>query len=364
MRVKLTCFLVVCICCSWDRTLWAQVYQNEFLAIGIGGRAQGMSGAVLSSNQDVFNTYWNPAGLTGIRSPLEVGAMHAEWFTGAVKHDYIGVAKSLDTVRRSVAAVSVIRNGVDQIPNTLQLIDPSGAINYDNISTFSFASYGIFLSYAQALAGSPYWSVGGNAKVLYQQAGPFGRAWGIGLDLSVMYVRQRLRFTIVGRDITTTYNRWTYSFTEEEKQVLQATGNDVVLASSEVTRPSILPGIGYRWDIGRYSVLVEGMAHITFDGQRNVLVSSSALNLDPAFGLEFGYKDVVYLRGGIGTFHKVKDIVDPTRTSTAFRPSFGIGLKFGRLVIDYALTNVGQSDNNRYSHIFSAILGFKGKKQA
>lgn len=69
-------------------------YSNEFLAIGINTRAQGMSNAVCAHTDDLTAAYWNPAGLTEIKSPLQVGAMHAEWFAGIGKFDYIGFAKS------------------------------------------------------------------------------------------------------------------------------------------------------------------------------------------------------------------------------------------------------------------------------
>jgi hypothetical protein len=342
--------------------LYAQVYQNEFLSIGIGARGQAMMNANVASSSDVFSTFWNPAGLTRIEAPLQIGAMHAEWFTGAVKHDYLGIAKSLDETNKSFAAISVIRNGVDNIPNTLNLYDSNGAINYDNISEFSYASYGIFLSYARALKNQN-WRVGANTKILYSQAGPFGKAWGIGIDLSLLYEKNGFIFSVLGRDITTTYNRWTYTFTDEQKEVFLLTGNEILAASTEITRPSLIPAVGYKFQFKNYSLLTELMGHMTIDGQRNVLVSTSSFNIDPAMGLEVGYKELLFIRGGLGNFQRIRNIVNPEQTNLTLRPAFGLGLVFGRLYIDYALTNVGQSANNRYSHIFSAILSFKTREK-
>jgi uncharacterized membrane protein YfcA len=44
----------------------ASVYVNEFLQIGVGARAMGMSQAQVSSVNDVTSGYWNPAGLMGL----------------------------------------------------------------------------------------------------------------------------------------------------------------------------------------------------------------------------------------------------------------------------------------------------------
>ena len=87
----------------------AQSYSNEFLAIGVGARAHGMSGAITASTSDVYSTYWNPAGLTGIESPVQLGLMHAEWFAGVAKYDFLGFAKPLGGDKKRTVGVSIIR---------------------------------------------------------------------------------------------------------------------------------------------------------------------------------------------------------------------------------------------------------------
>ena len=52
---------------------------------------------------------------------------------------------------RSAVGISLIRFGVDDILNTTQLIDDQGNINYDRISLFSTADYGLTFSYARKL---------------------------------------------------------------------------------------------------------------------------------------------------------------------------------------------------------------------
>ena len=63
-------------------------YSNEFLSLGIGARAYGMGGAVVSSVNDVTAGYWNPAGLVEIKDNIQLSFMHNEQFAGIAKHDY------------------------------------------------------------------------------------------------------------------------------------------------------------------------------------------------------------------------------------------------------------------------------------
>ena len=64
--------------------------------------------------------------------------MHAEYFAGIAKYDYVGGVSRIND--SSSLGVSVIRFGVDNIPNTLELIDNDGNIRYDRISSFSSAA--------------------------------------------------------------------------------------------------------------------------------------------------------------------------------------------------------------------------------
>ena len=90
-------------------------YSNEFLNIGVGARALGMSNSIIASSDDVTAGFWNPTGLCSIESDMQIGLMHAEYFAGIAKYDYGGIAKKIDS--SSAFGVSFIRFGVDNIPN-------------------------------------------------------------------------------------------------------------------------------------------------------------------------------------------------------------------------------------------------------
>lgn len=337
----------------------AQKYSNEFLSIGVGARAHGMSGAQTAIANDLTAAYWNPAGLSEIETPLQLSAMHAEWFAGVGKYDYIGFGKLLNRERQSYLAFSVIRLGIDQIPYTINLVEPDGTINYDNVTEFSAADYAIMGSYARKLR-NPAFSVGSSVKIIRRVIGNFGNSWGFGADVGVQYHKGNLLLGIQGKDLTTTFNAWSFNLTDREKEVFTLTQNEIPQSNTEITRPKFILGSGYKIKAGAKTTLLPALdLEFTTDGQRNVLVSSKSINIDPRFGFEADYDNFVQLRAGIGNFQKIKDDFNPEKSSLSFQPNFGIGIKLGRIHVDYALTDIGNVAQVQYSHIISLRLDFK-----
>ena len=67
-------------------------YSNEFLSIGVGARAFGMSNSVVASTDDVTSGYWNPAGLVGQEDKLQISFMHSNYFNGLANYDYLALS--------------------------------------------------------------------------------------------------------------------------------------------------------------------------------------------------------------------------------------------------------------------------------
>ena len=116
--------------------------------IGVDAAALGMSNAVTANTGDVNSGYWNPAGLLKIED-REVALMHASYFANIAQYDYVAFATKIDD--QSAWGISLIRFGVDDILNTTQLIDSQGNIDYNRISLFSTADYGLTFSYARKM---------------------------------------------------------------------------------------------------------------------------------------------------------------------------------------------------------------------
>jgi len=324
-------------------------YSNEFLTLGVGARGLAMGTVQSASVSDVTAAYWNPAGLNAVNNS-QVGVMHAEWFAGIGKYDYFGFAKPIDYGNKAIG-LSIIRFGVDDIPNTLNVIDPDGNVNYDNITTFSAADYAAILSYAFNFRD---FRVGANAKVIHRRVGSFAKSWGFGLDVGAQYdVSDQLSLGLTIKDLTTTFNAWSFDFTEEEKAVLALTDNVIPVSSVELTGQRVIFGAAYDFTLGEKLGLLAAIdLDITFD-ERNTLIHSSALSIDPHIGLELDYKDFIYLRTGINNIQRYLDDTDPTKEVLSIQPSLGLGIRVNRITIDYAFTGLNKVDLGVYSNVFS-----------
>ena len=336
----------------------APKYSNEFLSIGVGARALGMSNAYITSSNDVTSGYWNPAGLLGIKNNLQVGLMHSEYFAGIAKYDYGAVATRLDST--SAMGFTLIRFAVDDIPNTTELIDANGNVDYDRITSFSAADYAFLFSYAKKLKKEGL-NVGGNVKVIRRKVGDFAGAWGFGLDAGMQYEKGKWKFAAMARDVTSTFNAWSFDLTDQMKEVFAVTGNEIPENSVEITLPKVLLGSARKFKIykDKLSLLTELDLDLTFDGKRNVLIKSKAVSIDPHWGFELGYLDLVFLRGGIGNIQQSTDVIG--RHITTWQPNLGVGLKLKSLSLDYALTDIGDRSVALYSNVFSLRLDINKK---
>lgn len=336
----------------------APKYSNEFLSIGIGARGLGMSGALSASVNDVTAGYWNPAGLTLGKGDMQFGLMHAEYFAGIAKYDYAALAAPIDATR--TIGLSLIRFAVDDIPDTIDLIDADGNINYDKLRSFSAADYAFLFSYSKItkINGLRY---GVNAKVIHRKVGDFAKAWGFGLDAGLQYEKDRWRFGAMARDITSTFNSWSYN-TERIEEVFNQTGNEIPENGTEITLPKLILGFSHITSIrDKFTIQPELDFDITFDGKRNVLIQGDPISVEPHLGLELGYNNLVFLRGGVGNIQKYEDF--DGSESTSIQPNFGIGIKIKSVSIDYALTNIGSVGETLYSNIFSLKFALYKKKK-
>ena len=367
MKPFLSClFLSITIFLSVSATAQFRKYSNEFLNIGAGARGLAMGSSQVASVMDGTAGYWNPAGLVGVKDHPNLNLMHSEYFAGIGKYDYASIAFPTTNNKRTIA-ITGLRFAVDDIMNTLFLVEPDGSINYNNIQAFSSADYAFLFSMAQKLKESEKKNVhfGINAKVIHRNVGRFAKAWGFGVDAGLQIFSNKWKFGIVGKDITTTFNAWSFSFSEREKEVLYLTNNEIPVKSTELTSPRLVLGIGRDFKFSKkVSMLAEANIDLTFDGQRNTLISSDPVSADPKLGLEFNISNVFFIRGGINNFQRALADGDTLNQKKVwiYQPSAGAGFRISNVTIDYAFSNLANQSNPLFTHVFSLRLNMVGDK--
>ncbi len=366
MRLALIPMLFILL--SGNSLCYAQrkIYVNEYLNIGVGGRGLSMAGSQSATVNDVTSGYWNPAGLMGIEDDIQVGLMHAEYFSGNAKYDYGSIAKTLKKQKRTVG-ISFLRFAIDDIPNTIDYVQPDGSFDESKLKSLSAGDYAFLLSYAQGLKlfknAEIKTNVGGNAKIIYRHLGTMANAWGFGIDLGIQSVYKGWQFGIMAKDITTTYTSWSFHLTDREKQVFYQTGNEIPIKSYEVMYPRLNLGAAHKLlkPGKKIQVLAELNADITTDGKRNTVISTKAFSVDPHLGFEGSYKDMVFLRLGVGNFQRVLDDRDTANQKkyTMWQPSAGLGLNIRIFTIDYAFTSLQAQSSPLFTHIVSVRINMR-----
>jgi hypothetical protein len=347
MLKKLRFSLLLLLCASASAQT-VRKYSNEFMSIGVDAAALGMANAMTACTNDVNSGYWNPAGLINLEDS-QLSLMHANYFANIAQYDYIAYANAID--HESAWGISLIRFGVDDIMNTTELIDSQGNVDYNRISLFSTADYGVTFSYARKpqLSGFQY---GINAKIIHRIIGKFASSWGFGFDAGLQFERNDWKFGLMLRDITTTYNVWSINETEYKKIANAIPGqNQELPESTEITAPKAQLGLSKKYIIHYdYSILAAANLNMQF-AKTNDIVATDFVSIDPALGFEFGYTDLVFLRAGVGNFQNIQQIDNSEKVG--FQPNIGLGFKYKGIQIDYALTNLGNQSAALYSNIFS-----------
>jgi predicted porin len=226
------------------------------------------------------------------------------------------------------------------------------------------------LSYARKL-GLEGLSVGANAKLIYRNVGSYANAYGFGIDAGVQYNHNGWRLGLMARDITTTFNAW--SIDADKFKANTIPGEAIPTNSTELTLPRLVLGIGYQFKLpGQFTALTAVDLEATTDGQRNTLISARPVSIDPRFGVEFGYRSLVFLRGGVGNYQQIETFAENSTTANPLTKkewkgqySLGAGVVFSGLRIDLALSRLAieklGSSSQTNSLIVSLGYAFGGR---
>jgi hypothetical protein len=283
-------------------------YAGEFLSTGVGGRSAALGGAGTGFSNDVTAGYFNPAALSLVGYP-QIAILHESRFGGQINYDFAGAA--LPVGANQTLALSAIRLGLDGIKDSRDaLIDRNGngildeddRIDEAKIKIGSAADWAVFGSYARKV--NDQLSVGGNLKVFYKTVLEHS-AWGLGIDASASYrPTENLMLGATLADATKSLLSWD-------------TG------SQEFIVPTLRLGAAYRYHITEaHSVMPVLDGIFRFEGRHEATEANLGFtSLDLQAGLEYSFKDRIYVRGG---YSELKQF------------TVGAGVKLPKLNIDYA----------------------------
>lgn len=298
-------------------------YANDFLSIGVGGRALGMGSAYTAAANDVTSGYWNPAGLSKLEFP-EIILMHDQRYGDIVSYNY--AAGAVKVSKDETVGLSAVILSVSGVPNTLSAgleTDPNGnlipisnpsvdslvRVDPSKVTFFGETDFALIGSYAKQ--STDYFAYGGSVKLLRRSIGTTSGT-GIGFDVGVLYTPFR-NFSLGAnlQNATTTVLAWT-------------TG------TTEVMPPTLATGAAYDLLLGSFGFTPALDLLFNVDNMR----SSSEVHLGPISadlraGAEVSYKNVVAIRAG---YNEVRQF------------TVGAGIRLPKLDIDYAFAKFSDGD--------------------
>ena len=168
-------FIFPCLSVAADNT---DIHENAgtramtFLKIGVGAEAIGMGESQVAATDDLYASYWNPAGLAKLQKP-QLALMHNEWFAG-INHEFVGIALPVGNIGTIGLSSSFLSFG-----------DLQGRDSEGNETTI-FRPYDLAVILSYALNFSNAIAFGANAKFLREQiADETGN--GIAFDFGALY---------------------------------------------------------------------------------------------------------------------------------------------------------------------------------
>ncbi len=272
---------------------------GSFLQFEVGGRPSGMGGAQVGSAAGITAQYWNPAALASLQQP-QLGAMHATWLED-LNYEWIGYARPINP-KFGVGSFSVAYFHLPSIDGVDAFGNPTGSFN---VSDMAFTA-------GLARQITPGISVGANLKAIRQNLADVS-AMGPAMDLGAMATYRGTTFGAVAQNI-----------------------GPGLSYDGSASYP--LP---HQIRLGASRQVMEGRLLLAADYN----MPSDYFN-DARLGAEFRAHPNISLRAGYR--HEFGTGPDPANGL-----SFGLGLNFHQLNVDYAMT-----PDNEFSDVHRLSFGY------
>jgi hypothetical protein len=260
---------------------------GAFMKNGFGARATSLGNSFTAISNDASAIFYNPAGLSSVNK-LQVLGMYSNLFGSIEGMNYgnLGVSKGFEF---GTMGLGVIYSSVSDIPYVENVSGPSGEVFSDN-------EMAILLSYSKIVTENL--QIGITGKYIRHSIAGF-EASGIGFDVGLLtVVNEKFRMGLMIQD---------------------ALGASMKLNGREDTYIS-------KFKIGAaYSPI----SVLTISPE--IMVTGNK-KMQFSIGSEYDvYKNMIKLRGG---YNSVQDA-----------PSFGVGLKYSQINLDYSYSRNGDLGN-------------------
>ena len=338
--------LLLTICPVDSRALEVAKYGGDYIG-GVGVRGLSMGGANTAAVNDVSAGYWNPARMH-LAAQKTLGIMHTESFGGTVNFDYAAMRVPTEALN---LGVTLIRTGVDEIPNTLRALRDYGKDGVPNtgdqgegngvfdtfpdgtserldesaITFFNSSQYDLIVTYSESY--SDKLALGASFK-LHGKSIHEESAVGLGFDVGASYRwKPWLQFGALARNATTTLLAW-------------STGR------MEVYKPEIRIGTAGNINIPPLRMQIVPTADLIYytDGRRlNSLGHLFGASFQYAAGLEFTFSENLALRFGRSSIEEF---------------TTGVAFSLGKARIEYGFSPSGARAELGDSHRLGLLWRF------
>lgn len=260
---------------------------GAFMKNGFGARPTSLGNSFTAISNDASAIFYNPAGLSSVNK-LQVLGMYSNLFGNIEGLNYgnIGVSKGFEF---GTMGLGIIYSSVSDIPYVVNVSGPSG-------ETFSDNEMAMILSYSRRVTDNL--QIGINGKYIRHSIAGF-EASGFGFDVALLTTfNDKLKMGLMIQDAI--------------GATIKLNGRDDVYISK------FKFGIAYT-PISTLTISPE----IMVTGNKKAQLS---------IGSEYDvYKNMIKLRGGYNTVQEA--------------PSFGIGLKYSQINLDYSYSRNGDLGN-------------------
>lgn len=296
----------------------AGISTAQFLKLGVGSRSSAMGDAFVAISNDASALYWNPAGLVQF-DKNEVIFSHNKWVVD-INHDFAGAVYHLDETNTFGLAFTSL--SMDPMKVTTEFA-PFGTGEY-----FTFGDIALAVTYSRKMTDQ--FSFGGTVRYIEETLDKL-KMRGVMIDLGTYY--------------------WTGLGTTRFAVTVSNFGNQL-----SPDGKVILIGKRAKSDWQSFSpptIFRIGFAFEPYQDEDNKLTTAIQLNHpndnseNVATGLEYSWRNIVYLRGGY-LFN-----VDEQNYSFGF--GVHVPISIAMCSVDYSFTNFTKLGN---SQRFSIILGF------